>query len=210
MKRGRTPSSDTHGAASADRLREARARLHADLSLRGTAFGAALSGALDQSVRDVAVGLTLGTAFAVVALGSYARNELCPGSDVDVMLVHDGRAKGEAVAAAAETLWYPLWDAGFVLGHAVRTPKEALALAATDLDALTVLLDLRVVAGDEAIAVDLRERARRLAEKRRGPVVEALSGAAGLREERPGPVAEMLAPNLKEGAGGLRDVQALD
>jgi [protein-PII] uridylyltransferase len=170
----------------------------------------ALAGALDQSVSDVAVGLALGTAFAVVALGSYARNELCPGSDVDVMLVHDGRADKGDVGAAAETLWYPLWDAGFVLGHAVRTPKEALALATTDLDALTVLLDLRVVAGDEAIAVDLRDRAHRLAEKRRGPIVEALAGAAGLREERPGPVAEMLAPNLKEGAGGLRDVQALE
>ncbi|MCJ7439049.1 MAG: ACT domain-containing protein [Acidimicrobiia bacterium] len=210
MKRVRTPSSDTNGAAAADRLREARARVRADLTLRGAAFGAALAAALDEAVHDAAVGLTLGNAFAVVALGSYARRELCPGSDVDVMLVHDGRANGDAVSAAAETLWYPLWDAGFVLGHAVRTPKEALALATSEIDALTVLLDLRVVAGDEAIAVELRQRARRLAEKRRGPVVEALAGAAALREERPGPVAEMLAPNLKEGAGGLRDVQALD
>jgi [protein-PII] uridylyltransferase len=210
VKQVRTPSSNTHGAAAADRLREVRTRLHEDPALRGAAFGVALAGALDQAVLAAASGLALGSAFAVVALGSYARRELCPGSDVDVMLVHDGRADKGAVAAAAETLWYPLWDAGFVLGHAVRTPKEALALATSELDALTVLLDLRVVAGDEAIAVDLRERARRLAEKRRGPVVEALAGAAALREERPGPVAEMLAPNLKDGAGGLRDVQALD
>jgi len=210
VKRGRTPSSDRHGAAAADRLREARSRVHADPTLRGAAFGAALAAELDEAVHDAALGLALGTAFSVVALGSYARRELCPGSDVDVMLVHDGRANRNAVSAAAETLWYPLWDAGFVLGHAVRTPKEALALATSEIDALTVLLDLRVVVGDEPLAVDLRERARRLAEKRRGQVVEELAGAVARREERPGPVAEMLAPDLKEGAGGLRDVQALE
>lgn len=146
----------------------------------------------------------------MVALGSYARRELCPGSDVDVMLLHDGRARVDAVATAAEALWYPLWDAGFVLGHAVRTPKEALALAANELDALTALLDLRSVSGDEVLVDDLLDRVRHLARKRRGPVVEALARAAALREERPGPVAEMLAPNLKDGAGGLRDIQSLD
>ncbi|MCJ7671669.1 MAG: ACT domain-containing protein, partial [Acidimicrobiia bacterium] len=72
------------------------------------------------------------------------------------------------------------------------------------------LLDLRFVAGDEALAVDLRARARRLAEKRRAPVVGALAAAATGRAERPGPVAEMLAPDIKEGAGGLRDLQSLD
>ncbi len=178
--------------------------------MRGATFGAELAGALDLACREAAARLTLGGACAVVALGSYAREELCPGSDVDVMLVHDGRSGADAVAAAAETLWYPLWDAGFVLGHAVRTPKDALALASSELDPLTVLLDLRLVAGSAALADDLRDRARRLAQKRRGRVVEALADAAAVREEHPGPVAEMLAPNLKDGAGGLRDVQSLE
>lgn len=203
MKRGRTPSSDAPGTAGP---REARA----DRTLRGAAFGAALADALDAECEVTARALSLPGAFAVVALGSYARRELCPGSDVDVMLLHDGRASVDDVARAAEQLWYPLWDAGFVLGHAVRTPKEALALAASELDALTVLLDLRIVVGEKTLTGDLLERAHRLARKRRGTVVEALADAAALRRERPGPVAEMLAPNLKEGAGGLRDLHALD
>jgi len=145
----------------------------------------------------------------VVALGSYARRELCPGSDIDVMLVHDGSARGKLAAAAAEALWYPLWDAGFVLGHALRTPKEALALARDDVDTLTGLLDLRVVTGDDELAGEIVERARALARKRRTLLLSTLAAAARARQERPGPVAEMLEPNLKEGAGGLRDIQAL-
>ncbi len=146
----------------------------------------------------------------MVALGSYARRELCPGSDVDVMLLHDGKAKRETVAAAADELWYPLWDAGFVLGHAVRTPKEALALAGDEIDALTGLIELRPVAGLDSFAKETLDRARRLAQKRRGRVVEELGAAAERRAERPGPIAEMLEPNLKDGAGGLRDLQALE
>jgi len=52
----------------------------------------------------------------VLALGSYARRELCPGSDIDVVLLHSR----PEVAAVADALWYPLWDAGIVLGHARR------------------------------------------------------------------------------------------
>jgi [protein-PII] uridylyltransferase len=125
------------------------------------------------------------------------------------MLVHDGSARGRLAAAAAEALWYPLWDAGFVLGHSLRTPKEALALAREDVDTLTGLLDLRVVHGDHDLADDVVQRARDLARKRRAAVIAKLADAARARHERPGPIAEMLEPNLKEGAGGLRDVQAL-
>jgi [protein-PII] uridylyltransferase len=146
--------------------------------------------------------------WAFVALGSYARAELCPGSDIDVMLLHDG--KSTSVAAAADALWYPLWDAGLVLGHAVRTPKEALSLAASEVDALTVLLDARFVAGDEELVTQVVRDGRRLARRRRSVLVRALAAAARTRHETPGPVAEMLEPNLKDGAGGLRDVQSLD
>lgn len=145
----------------------------------------------------------------VVALGSYARGELCPGSDVDVMLLHGG-ARRTGVPDVAGTLWYPLWDAGFVLGQSVRTVKEALAVAEDDLDALTALLDVRVVSGDGSLAEELMLRVRQLAGKRRDKLVTVLAGASALRLVRPGPVAEMLEPNLKDGGGGLRDLHALD
>jgi len=158
----------------------------------------------------VARDLALSGSFSVVALGSYARRELCPGSDVDVMLLHDGSASSEEVAAGAEQLWYPLWDAGLLLGHAVRTPKEALSLAAEEVEALTSFLDVRHLVGDPDLSTDVAARARRLAHKRRGPFLEALAEAASARAEQPGPIAEMLEPNLKDGAGGLRDLQSLD
>ncbi len=164
-----------------------------------------VDGACGEAAQDV----DLPGQWVVVAIGSYARRELCPGSDLDLMLVHDGSVRGKLPAAAAEALWYPLWDAGFVLGHSLRTPKEALALARDDLDTLTSLLDLRVITGHAELAEDVVERAHGLARKRRKPLLSALAAAAHGRHERPGPIAEMLEPNLKEGAGGLRDIQAL-
>jgi [protein-PII] uridylyltransferase len=176
--------------------------------LRGARFGAALTALVDDALRASTSALP-DERWAVVALGSYARRQLCPGSDVDVMLLHGG-GRQPAVPDAAGSLWYPLWDAGFVLGQSVRTVKDALTVADDDLDALTALLDVRVVTGDAAIVDELTVRVRQLAAKRRDRVVDALAGAAALRQIRPGPVAEMLEPNLKDGGGGLRDLHALD
>jgi [protein-PII] uridylyltransferase len=191
-----------------DAARAARAGLVADRSLRGEAFGVALSGLLDDILRDAFAGVAGASAWSVVALGSYARRELTPGSDVDVMLLHGGGRRSAPSADAAGALWYPLWDAGFVLGQSVRSAKEALALADDDLDALTALLDLRLVAGDRALAEDLARRAHQLAPNRRDRLIGELTTAASARLEQPGAVAEMLEPDLKNGGGGLRDLQA--
>ena len=79
-------------------------------------------------------------------MGGYGRGELCPGSDLDLLLLHRGRGRDRGdLARLAEQLWYPVWDRGLKLGHAVRTVKEAVALAATDLNTATAQLDLRPV-----------------------------------------------------------------
>jgi [protein-PII] uridylyltransferase len=142
----------------------------------------------------------------VAAVGSYGRAELSPGSDVDVVLLHDGPAH---VAEVADRLWYPLWDAGFVLGHTTNTVKEEVALAERDLHALTAWLDARYVTGDRELFADLVGRIRRLAQRRRARLIADLRSAAEARREKFGLVAEMLEPNLKEGSGGLRDAQSL-
>ena len=192
-------------------LRDARAGLLADGALRGVTFGRALADLLDATLAELFMPAGGRTRAAIVALGSYGRRELCPGSDVDVMLLHDARGRARpGVHALAERLWYPLWDAGFVTGHALRTVKESVALADDDLDALTAIVEARHVAGDAALTADLVGRARDLIARRGGRVLHALAGAAELRRVRPGPVAEMLEPDLKEGAGGLRDLQALE
>jgi [protein-PII] uridylyltransferase len=193
-------------------LRDARVRLLADQTLRGSAFGAALADAVDAALVEAFGDVGDAGEVALVGLGSYARRELCPGSDVDVLLVHNlrGRRSADAVRTLTEQLWYPLWDAGFVTGHGARTIRESVALADDDLDALTALLDVRLIAGVGELAVDLERKARELAARRRSRVLPVLADAADLRRMRPGAIAEMLEPDLKEGAGGLRDLQALE
>ncbi len=96
-----------------------------------------------------------------------------------------------------------------MLGHGARTVKATASLADSDLHALTSLLDARLIAGSADLHQDLVDRVRGLAVRRRSRLVAELGAAAIGRRKRPGPVAEMLEPNLKDGAGGLRDLQSL-
>jgi [protein-PII] uridylyltransferase len=184
----------------------------AETTRRGRAFGEALADAVDDALTEAFRGLGRTDDVALVALGSYGRRELCPGSDVDVLLVHDlrGRKHADTVRGMTEQLWYPLWDAGFVTGHGARTVKESIALAGEDMDALTSLLDVRLIAGAAELAADLQQRARELAARKRARVLTVLSSGVDYRRQRPGAIAEMLEPDLKEGGGGLRDVQSLE
>ena len=191
-----------------DAARAARAALVADHDRRGADFGIALSEIVDDVVRESLADIDAGSSWSVLALGSYARRELAPGSDVDIMLLHRAGRHRSPDPDTAGALWYPLWDAGFTLGQSVRSVKDALAVADDHLDALTALLDIRLVAGDRDLAADLSRRVRALVPRRRARVVDALAAGATARFEHPGPIAEMLEPDLKLGAGGLRDVHA--
>jgi [protein-PII] uridylyltransferase len=159
-----------------------------------------LASLLYDAVGDDASGL------ALVAVGGYGRSELCPQSDIDLMLLHDRPAE---VASVADRIWYPIWDEGLHLGHTVRTIRQALDLGADDLDTATALLSARHVAGDEALTARLAEAARSAWEKRSKRWLTELGSSVELRHERAGEVTFHLEPDLKEGRGGLRDVHAL-
>ena len=140
-------------------LRAERETLVDDPTLGGAAFGHALAALVDGELVRAAAALPDSATWALVALGSYARRELCPGSDIDVMLLHAGGGRrSRSPADDAGRLWYPLWDGGFVLGHSVRTVKEALDLADADLDAMTALLDVRLIIGDARSSTSSRSR----------------------------------------------------
>ncbi|MEP6477334.1 MAG: ACT domain-containing protein [Actinomycetota bacterium] len=145
---------------------------------------------------------------ALAAVGGFGRREQLPGSDVDLLLAHDGAHVSE-VAAFAERFLVPLWDAGFTLGHAVRTPAEAKEAAADHPDAATAMLDGRLLAGDPDVLDHLR--AGVLADVAGDPAAFAgtLRTAAHERHERFGSAAHLLEPEVKEGAGGLRDVATI-
>jgi [protein-PII] uridylyltransferase len=142
---------------------------------------------------------------ALVAVGGYGRSELAPRSDLDVVLVHDPGVNADKVAAIAEALWYPIWDEGLDLDHAVRDTGEMRRAAATDLRAAIGMLDLRHVAGDEQLSHTLRSAAlsdwRRDARRR----LPDLRAAGHGRAERFGELADAAVPDLKESVGGLRD-----
>ncbi|MEL0040881.1 MAG: HD domain-containing protein, partial [Ilumatobacter sp.] len=87
---------------------------------------------------------------ALVAVGGYGRGELAPFSDIDLLLVHTTRP--ERVEDFASAIWYPIWDAGCKLGHAVRTVEEQAALIRGDLDSATAMLTARHVAGDRSLS----------------------------------------------------------
>ena len=123
-----------------------RAALIADDSLQGLDFADAYSDLADEWMREL-LGPEPGV--AVIAAGALGRRELAPASDLDLVLIHDGRRDAGEIA---DRIWYPIWDARIALDHSVRTPKEAVTLADTDLKVVLGLLDGRPIAGDDALA----------------------------------------------------------
>ncbi len=183
-----------------------RASLLADRTLSGTALCRAYSARVDEWIAGLLDEAGRPPGVALVAVGGYGRSELSPASDIDLLLLHGGQA---GVAELADRIWYPIWDAGLKLGHAVRTIKETVSLAADDLETATALLSCRHVAGDGALTSDLHARALGLWQKRSKRFLAELSTTVRDRHERAGEVAFLLEPDLKEGRGGLRDVHAI-
>ena len=144
---------------------------------------------------------------AVLAIGGYGRGELAPFSDLDILLVHASRP--ERVEALASAIWYPIWDAGCILGHSVRSVDEQIALARSDLDTATALLTARHVAGDARLAAEVVAAGADIWHRRRRRHLDELRGRVRTRQREAGEVAYMLEPDLKDGHGGLRDVQSL-
>ncbi|MGW4379633.1 [protein-PII] uridylyltransferase [Kitasatospora sp. NPDC004531] len=183
-----------------------RARLLADPARTGRERRTALARLTDDWLAGLhrAAGAPAGT--ALVAVGGYGRGELSPRSDLDVLLLHDG----PLAPGLADRIWYPVWDSGLALDHAVRTPDGARRVAADDLRAALGLLDARHLAGDPALTAALRTRVLadwRAAAPARLPELRALGRA---RAERHGDLSFLLEPDLKEARGGLRDLVALD
>lgn len=181
--------------------------LLSDSELQGSAFTAALSDRLDAWIEAVADEAGIPDGVALVAVGGYGRREMCPQSDLDIILVH---ADDSDCAAFAERVWYPIWDEGLKLGHRVDTVAGLLKIARTDLDTATALLSTRLLAGSEELALELAIQAAE--QWRESAVDNTVRLAERLEESREqhGELAFELGPDLKAGRGGLRDVHALE
>ncbi|HYP24682.1 MAG TPA: [protein-PII] uridylyltransferase [Actinomycetota bacterium] len=174
----------------------------------GTTVAAARSGDVDAALRELA-DAALGPAGGVtlVAVGGYGRREMSPHSDVDLLCLVP--RKPDVSPATLRGLLYPLWDAGFQVGHAVRTPAEAVEHATKDLDAATSLLSARLVAGDEAAFAELVDRRARWLRRGARALVRTIVSATEARHSSRERAGWSLAPDLKEDVGGLRDLHAM-
>ncbi|WP_420836418.1 [protein-PII] uridylyltransferase [Cellulomonas endophytica] len=147
---------------------------------------------------------------ALGAVGSTGRGDAGPSSDLDLLLVHEGRGhSADSLAELAQRLWYPVWDAGLDLDHSVRSVAQCRQVASKDLPAAVGLLDLRPVAGDAVVVqralAALREDWRDAARRR----LPELLASARQRAERSGELAYLIEPDLKEARGGIRDAVVL-
>ena len=142
----------------------------------------------------------------LAATGSLSRGQIGPCSDLDLVLIHDGHVLDEhQITELANLLWYPLWDSGLDLDHAVRSRAQCEAVTDHDLPAATGWLEVRPVAGDaeliEDTASSILERWRRAARRRLPELLD--SSHARLLES--GRLPYLNQPNVKEAHGGLRD-----
>jgi [protein-PII] uridylyltransferase len=178
--------------------------------LGGLNFCRALSDSTDAWLQhvfeDAVADLKKSDDIVLLAVGGYGRRELAPHSDLDVLLVHKSV---KSITDVASRIWYPVWDAGLKLGHAVRTPKETLQLCETDLDTATSLVTARVIAGNAALGGEVITGALNSWRKRGRAWLVELHTRTVQRYASNGEVAFLLEPNLKEGFGGLRDIHAL-
>ena len=146
---------------------------------------------------------------AVLAVGGYGRAEMAPQSDVDLLFLTPWKVTGWA-ESVVESMLYMLWDLKLTVGHATRSINDCLRLAAGDMTIRTSLLEHRHVIGHAPLAEMLRERLwSELFDRSVPEFIEAKLDERAARHKRQGGQRYVLEPNVKEGKGGLRDLQTL-
>jgi [protein-PII] uridylyltransferase len=146
---------------------------------------------------------------ALVATGGYGRQLLAPGSDIDLLFVlpYKQTAWGESVV---EYVLYFLWDLGFKVGHATRTPGQTVTAAREDMTIRTTLLDARFICGETQLFEDMRTRfVNNVLQGSQRDFIAAKLAEREQRLKRAGASRYRVEPNIKEGKGGLRDLNMM-
>ncbi len=147
--------------------------------------------------------------FALVATGGYGRGVLAPYSDIDLLFLTDQQA-GPRTQRVVEFILYLLWDLGLKVGHATRSIRDCMEEAARDSTVLTALVDARFLVGDRQVQdrfLVVFDKAR--TERGLGPFLAAKRAERIARHTRYGDSPFLVEPHVKEGRGGLRDLQTL-
>jgi len=162
---------------------------------------------LDTLLRRVFAGAP--PSISMVAIGGYGRGEMNPFSDIDVMFLHDKLARAD-LAAAVEKALYLLWDIGLKVGHSTRTIDEAVEQANADMQSKTALIESRLIAGDATHYEKFHQTLlRKCVRGHEADYIAARMEDQRSRHEKHGDSVYMQEPNVKNGCGGLRDLQNL-
>jgi [protein-PII] uridylyltransferase len=184
----------------------------------GRACARALSDLEDDMIRavhDMAIRLAHpedsaeAKGLTILAVGGYGRGMLAPGSDIDLLFLIDDE-KDAASAKLIETILYVLWDLKQKVGHATRTIDECLRQARADMTIRTSVLEARLIQGDARKLETLSARFdKEIVAKTASEFVTAKLGERDARVNRAGESRYLVEPNIKEGKGGLRDLNTL-
>jgi [protein-PII] uridylyltransferase len=152
---------------------------------------------------------TAGERLALLAVGGYGRFEMAPFSDVDLLFLTPYKMTPWA-ESVIESMLYMLWDLRLKVGHSARTVKDCLRLGKDDITIRTALLEHRHICGDAALSDELGEQLwANLFKGSEAEFIEAKLTERTNRHKKQGGQRYVVEPNVKEGKGGLRDLQTL-
>lgn len=143
--------------------------------------------------------------FAIIALGGYGRGELAPFSDLDLLFLHQARQRTQ-MRPLVERILRVLWDAGLTVGHSFQTAKECVAAAQQDLHLQTALTATRLLVGSRFLFETLSANLETVRRKRSDAFIAAVQQERAERYGKFGDAVCLQEPNVKESAGGLRDL----
>lgn len=146
---------------------------------------------------------------ALLAVGGYGRGVLAPHSDLDLMFLRPWKSTSRT-EQVTEFILYVLWDLGLKIGGTSRSMDEALSVGKSDMTVRTALLEARPLAGDGDLAATFLTRFRQQVEKADArPFIAAKLAEREARHQKVGAVRYRVEPNVKDGKGGLRDLNCL-
>ena len=144
----------------------------------------------------------------IVAVGGYGRRELAPYSDVDLLFLYNPEFE-ERLSEALDLFLYPLWDSGLKLGYATHSATSAVQFAKDDIIARTAYLDARLICGAKAIFDGFQAAYEKLRKKTKTQFVSAKLAEQNERQAKFFETRYLVEPDIKEGKGGLRDLQTI-